>query len=475
MSSIRTKLVPIALCISLCGQLSFGELPSKAADNDTSSLAAAASNPVIQKAIKEYQAGNIEKAAALLQQDLQQNPGDGISHYYLGLLKQHAGDDAGALDQLEWAARLCPPEVLTSLTKQVADSKSEKLPKVPKVVTPKADWLGTLGNSFNQIFAKEKPEPKITASGDIEMPPPVFFSSMDDLWKQGRQMVRQGVDKAKTLQGKKEYKSWAANVMPMDDMMDLVDKSKGINASKWASHSDGLTKFRQSPENTPAWDAWIARFSRAFQHVLTAYLAQDAKNQVTGRAACIFSIDKRGNLRGHIYASTGDGVLNKALLKTVQTLNHSRILEFPPESKVTGWNFRMTWNFGQILAYIRVYRARQAMLEKAAQEEIIRKQTEAILLAKKKAELDAKAAKLKALREKQIARAKARLLELQQVKTDVSGVVLPAAKPLELDAVAMSLSDPKLQRQKITPANANFDPFANISDQEIMSWPNLNH
>lgn len=473
MSSLKRASLAIAISLSLCGQFPC-EQPSFAADTDAAALAGAAANPTIQAAIKEYRAGNVESAAALLQEELQKNPGDGISHYYLGLLKQHIGDDAGALDQLEWAARLCPPEILTSLTKQVADGKGATLPKVPTVITPKADWFGTLGNSLGQMFAKEKPTAKVTSSGDIEMPPPVFFNSIDDIWKQGRNMVRQGVDKAKDIQGKKEYKSWAANVMPMDDMMDLVDKSKGINATKWASHSDGLTKFRQTPENTPAWDAWIARFYRSFQHVLTANLAQDAKNQVTGRAACICSVDKRGNLRGHIYASTGDGVLNKALLKTIQTLNHSRILEFPPESKVTGWNFRMTWNFGQILGYIRVYRARQAMIEKAAQEEIIRKQTEALLLAKKKADLDAKAAKLKALREKQIARAKARLLELQQVKTDVSGIVLPAAKPLELNAVAMSLSDPKLQKQKLSPANANYDPFANISDREIMSWPNLN-
>lgn len=473
MLSIRTKSIAFTISILLCGQIALSQL-CLAADTEAELLSKAASNPTIKEAIKEYKAGNVEKAATLLQDDLQKNPGDGISHYYLGLLKQHIGDDAGALDQLEWAARLCPPEVLTSLAKQVAESDGERLPKVPSVVTPKADWFGMLGNSFGQMFSKEKPTAKVTTSGDIEMPPPVFFGSMDDIWKQGRNMVRQGVDKAKEMQGKKTYKSWAANSMPMDDMMDLVDKSKGIYASKWASHSDGLTKFRQSPENTPAWDAWIARFTRSFQHVLTAYLGQDAKNQVTGRAACIFSIDNRGNLRGHIYASTGDGVLNKALLKTVQTLNHSRILEFPAESKVTGWNFRMTWNYGKILAYIRAYRARKAMLEKAAQEEIIKKQTEALLLAQKKSELDAKAAKLKALREKQIARAKARLLELQQIKTDVTGVVLPSIKPVELDAVAMSLADPKLQKQKLTPASPDFDPFANISDREIMSWPNLN-
>jgi tetratricopeptide (TPR) repeat protein len=462
----RHLALSIAIGLILCAQ-------SAHADSDATKSTGSAS--VIQQAIKEYKAGNIEKAATLLQADLEKNPEDGVTHYYLGLIKQRVGDDAGALDQLEWAARLCPPEMITSLTKQVADSKGTSLPKVPAVITPKADWFGMFGNSVTQMFSKEKPAPKITESGDIQMPPPILFGSMDDLWKQGRSLVRDGVDKAKELQGKKEYKSWAANVMPMDDMMDLVDKSKSIYASKWASHSDGLSKFRQSPENTPSWDAWISRFSRSFQHVLTAYLAQDAKNQVTGRAACIFSIDKRGNLRGHIYASTGDGVLNGALLKTIQTLNHSRILEFPPESKVTGWNFRMTWNFGQILGYIRAYRIRQALIEKQAQEEIIAKQTEALLLAKKKADLDAKAQRLKALREKQIARAKAKLLQLQSIKTDVSGIVLPAAKPLELSAVAMSLSDPKLQKMpKMIPATPNFDPFANISDQEIMSWPNLN-
>jgi len=462
MSRLHTQIFALATALSL-------SIPTALADS-SEITEGSASAPVIQTAIKEYEAGNYEKAAQLLADDLKQNPDDGVVHYYLGLVKQKAGDDAGALDQLEWAARLCPPEMITSLTQQAMNAKGEKLPKIPRTITPKADWFGMFGNSVTQMFGGSK-EAKVNDSGDIEMPPPVLFGSMDQMFDQGKKMVKDGVKKA---QGKPVYKSWAANVIPMDDMLALVDKSKAINASKWGSHSDGLGKFRQSPENTPAWDAWIARFQRSFQHVLTGYLARDAKNQVTGRAACIFSIDNRGNLRGHIYASTGDGVLNSCLLKTIQALNHSRILEFPAESKVTGWNFRMTWNYGQILAYVRAYRAYKAEMEKRAQEEIIAKQTEALLKAKQQAESDAKAQKLKLLREKQLARAKARLAELKS-KSEVTGQLLTQLKPRELNAVAMSLNDPKLKSLPNVPSDQKIDPFKNISDQEIMSWPDYSH
>ena len=424
--------------------------------------------------MREYKAGNYEQAALLLQEDLKNNPDDGVTHYFLGLVKKRMGDDGSALDQLEWAARLCPPEMLKGLTSQAVDDKTNTLPKVPKIITPKSDWMGMLGTSVSQVFGAKKAEPTVTASGDILMPPPVMFSSMDDLLKQGKKLVKSGVDQAKKAHKGSQYKSWAASVMPMDDMMDLVDKSKSINASKWSSHSDGLTKFRQSPENTPEWDFWIQRFTRAFQHVLTSYLFRDSKEQVTGRAACIFSVDNRGNLRGHIYASTGDGILNAALLKTIQSMNHSRILDFPPTSKCTGWNFRMVWDYGKILRYIAAYKQYKAATEKKALEEIIAKQTEAMLIkAKEDAADKAKAEKLKALREKQIARAKAKLLELTKVKTDVVGQVLIPARPAELQAVALSIGDPNIKKMPNPKPDQQIDPFRNFSDEQIMSWPDL--
>ncbi|MDZ4835264.1 MAG: cell envelope integrity protein TolA [Candidatus Melainabacteria bacterium] len=440
-----------------------------------STAAANAQSAMLPEVIKEYKAGNYEKAVALLTEDLKNNPDDGVTHYYLGMVKKKMGDDAYALDELEWAARLCPPEMIQGLASQALNDKSDALPKVPKIIRPGSDWFSMFGNSVSQVFGAPKAQPQVTAEGDIMMPPPVMFSSMDDLLKNGKKLVKGGFDKAKKAHaGGQYYKSWAATTIPMDDVMDLVDKSKSLNASKWGSHSDGLSKFRQSPESTSDWDYWIQRFTRAFQHVLTSHLYQDAKNQVTGRAACVFSIDRRGNLRGHIYASTGDGVLNSALMKTIQSMNHSRILEFPPTSKIAGFNFTMRWDYGKILKYIAAYKQYQAAREKKALEEIIAKQTEALLLKAKEVAADkAKAEKLKALREKQLARAKAKLLQLNQVKTDVVGQVLIPARPAELQAVALSIGDPNIKKMPSPKAGQEIDPFKNFSDEQIMSWPDL--
>ena len=57
--------------------------------------------------------------------------------------------------------------------------------------------------------------------------------------------------------------------------------------------------------------------------------------------------DNKGNLRGHVYASTGNKLLNDCLVKTMRDLDHSRILAFPADSRVTGFNFRMVWDFGK--------------------------------------------------------------------------------------------------------------------------------
>lgn len=441
----------------------------------SATVANAQSPALISEVVKEYKAGNYDKAVALLQEDLKNNPDNGVTHYYLGLVKKKLGDDGDALTELEWAARLCPPEMIQALAMQTMNEKNDALPRVPNIIGSRSDWFSMLGNSVSQVFGAKKEEPRVLETGDILMPPPVMFSSIDDLLKQGKSLVKSGVNQAKKAHAGSQYKSWAASVIPMDDMMDLVDKSKSINASQWGSHSDGLQKFHQAPENTPEWDYWIDRFTRAFQHVLTNHLARDSKGEVTGKAACIFSVDNRGNLRGHIYASTGDGVLNKALLKTIQSMNHSRVLEFPANSKCTGWNFRMVWNYATILRYIAAYKQHKAAVEKKALEEIIAKQTEAMLLKAKEKEADiAKAEKLKALREKQIARAKAKLLELTRVKTDVVGQVLIPARPAELQAVALSIGDPNINKMASPKADQKIDPFKDFSDEQIMSWPDLN-
>ncbi len=437
----------------------------------TSGAQADGSAILLHDALKEYRAGHYDKAAALLAQDLQENPDDGLTHYYLGMAKSKMGRDSEALSELEWAARLCPPEVISSLTKQALSTKGSELPKLPKVVVEQSDFFNMVGSSVSQMFGGKKPETIVTADGTIKMPPPDMIASLQGMWKQGKDMVRQG---GKHSPRQSQYRSWAADIMPMGDMMMLVDKSKSINSAEWASHSDGLSKFGQAPENTPDWDFWISRYKRAFQHVLMGYLSKDASNQVQGSAACIFSIDRKGNLRGHIYASTADGVLNSCLLKTIQSLNHSRVLAFPANSRISGYNFRMTWNFGRLLHFIRAYRRYQEAIAKHEQEELVALRTQAELRKKALEEAKARAEKLKAQKElKEKLALKAKLAAMQTVKTKVMGQIMLPARPVELRAVAQSIADPNI-KELPEAQRLDYDPFADISDREIMSWPDMN-
>ncbi|HMP53968.1 MAG TPA: hypothetical protein PKD05_20635, partial [Candidatus Melainabacteria bacterium] len=174
----------------------------------------------------------------------------------------------------------------------------------------------------------------------------------------------------------------------------------------------------------------------------------------------------------HIYASTASQRLNRCLLKTIRELNHSRILEFPRGSKITGYNFQMKWDFGKLLrfiAYVRAVKKRQAEL--VAQQE-----AEAKLLAKKALEAKVLALKKKdaaLAREKRLALLKEKqALEAQyERKAEVAGMVLPEPKPVELKARQLTLAD--------VPFSEDFkevdgDPFSTIDDATIMRWPDVN-
>ena len=108
---------------------------------------------LIEKVRAEYAKGDYEKAIALLQEDMKNNPEDGTTHFYLGLVKKEMGEDLPALDELELAARLLPAETLAAYTKQAIDTAKagqtktgvKTLPLPPK---PK-DWWQSVQESFD--------------------------------------------------------------------------------------------------------------------------------------------------------------------------------------------------------------------------------------------------------------------------------------------------------------------------------------
>jgi tetratricopeptide (TPR) repeat protein len=460
---------------------------------------------VLDQALKAYESGQYGHAASILATDLQANPDDGTVHYYMGLALKKQGYDMKALHELEKAARLCPPEMIKRFANEQIGNLDQPEPlegTAGKGAAPApsgGDWLTGLGNGINQMFGGKPAPPANTgatatssgaatsssgASATNAGPSLSFFPGMPDVMGQIKDAVKQGKKMLRDRNAKEHDKGTSsrssvdfsrrqigeAEIMHMDEMQALVQRSHSMNVPDWASNPSGLVAFEQAPENTPEWDYWIGRFKRAFQHVLMRRLNAEATDQQRGAAACIFSVDRSGNLHGQVYASTADPALNKCLVEAVRDLNHSRILAFPTTSRITGWNFQMSWNFGVYLAIVKAYKAQQQReatiqaLMKIVQEDTAVK---AVIAAGKE-----KRAKAKKLADEKALKAKL-LKPAPEAKVEVAGRVLTPGVERELKAVALELKD-------LTPVGAdatqpNVDPFANINDQTINSWPDLNH
>ncbi|MBZ0186538.1 MAG: hypothetical protein K8F91_09850, partial [Candidatus Obscuribacterales bacterium] len=187
-------------------------------------------------------------------------------------MEKKLGKDVQALGELEVAARQLKPEMVEALTRQAMDENSDILPKIPKIVPPvQQDWFSWVGSSINQFFTGEAPK---DAGANAPEPEPFdLMNSLENAYRQSKRFVK-SIGKDPQEVKKRAYTSAYAQVMPMDEMLELVDKSKRLNKTSWASHPDGLDKFRQSPESTREWDFWIARFKRSFQYVLLKHLAR---------------------------------------------------------------------------------------------------------------------------------------------------------------------------------------------------------
>ncbi len=429
------------------------------------------SKTAVKMALKAYKSGKFGEAANLLLTDLKEHPDDSKTHYYLGLALKKQGYDMSALKELEMAARLAPPEMISSFAEEKLDGLDKSsLPVAP--AKPK-DWFSQMTTSVTEFMGFSKP----VASKADEKPAPTQVFEMPDLFGSMKDAIRNGKKMIKTASGQSQSSRHStggpAEIMHMDEMLDLVEKSKTINVPAWASHTEGLTVYHQAPENIPEWDYWIARFKRSIQHVLLKRLNAESTDQVRGAAAAIFSVDRKGNLHGSIYATTADSTLNKCLVEAIRDLNHSRILAFPASSNISGWNFQMTWNFGKMLAYVRNYR------EQAKQREAIKQLTDVlasdaqlkakILKAKNERELKAKMKKL--AKAKDLA-TKARLLEQnREIKAEVEGHIMTKPTIKELRAVTLELNDLNTTPGAPIPEG---DPFASIDDNKILSWPDLN-
>jgi hypothetical protein len=243
-------------------------------------------------------------------------------------------------------------------------------------------------------------------------------------------------------------------VIHMAEMQRLVQESQKLDPSL-QSHRSRVSSFPQAPENSEDWNLWIRRFRRTFDSMVLRHIAKVAKDEKNGTASIIFSLDKFGHLRGCVYNATANDTLVDCLLDSIRELDRSYILEFPPESGISGWNFRMRWNFGRALAFVQSVRQMKIDALTRARKLYQEKLNAQLLAKKKEAELKAKQDKLS--KEEKLAKEKlaAKMAASQvMIKTDVAGLVLPKPKPVELKAQQLKLSD-------MPP----IDP--NLSDQEI--------
>ncbi|MBS2009684.1 MAG: hypothetical protein JST01_21700 [Cyanobacteria bacterium SZAS TMP-1] len=453
----------------------------------------------LKQAIDAYKAGQFGQAAALLATDLQANPDDGQVHYYMGLALKKQGMDMKALNELEKAARLVPPEMIKKFAdEQVGNLDLPEPAPLGAKPAPAAsgDWLSNIGNSISggigQMFgAKPAPSTGTSTGGSgttstalNPMPAwPDFMAPINDAVKQGKRMLRkaQGKENAPEARGGGDgelymRQSGEAMIMHMADIQAFVAKSHTMNIPGWGTDPGGVQAFYEAPENTPEWDYWIGRFKRCFQHQLMRHMNSEATGQVRGAASCIFSVDRAGNLKGQVFASTADPVLVKCLVESIKDLNHSRILKFPVTSHINGWNFKMSWNLGFYLAIVKAYqeqKERQATVDTLVK--LVQQDTAIQMQMKKAKEERAIAKKLaaeKALKAKLRAKAK-QVPPPIDAKAEVSGQIVGHASERELKAVALELKD----LTPVTPESAQQikeDPFATIDDQTINSWPDLN-
>jgi len=469
---LATKLL-LALAVSLNCASALQAQPAKIEPAKLDSKA------TVNQALKAYKAGRYAEAATLLAKDLKAHPEDGKTHYYLGLALKKQGYDMNALKQLEMAARLVPPEMISSFAEEKLEGLDTSKLVLPAAPAKPKDWFSQMTSGVTEFLGLTKPVTNSTtipasttpsaSASPFEMPN--FFGSINGAIRNGKKMIKTAGHG--NVESSARSTGGPAEIMHMDEMLDLVDKSKSINVPQWASHAEGLTVYHQAPEGIQAWDYWIARFKRSIQHVLLKRLSAEATDQVRGAAAVIFSVDRKGNLKGSIYASTADSILNKCLIEAIRDLNHSRILAFPANSDITGWNFQMTWNFGKYLAYIQNHREQEkrAQINKEIVDMLLKnEQLKArILKATHERELNAKMKKLAKEKEKATA---ARLLEQQrQVKTEVAGHVMTKPQEKELRAVTLELNDITVKSGDPLPDG---DPFATIDDDKILSWPDLN-
>ncbi|MBI2809697.1 MAG: tetratricopeptide repeat protein [Candidatus Melainabacteria bacterium] len=431
---------------------------------------------LLKQALQLYNAGHVERAIPLFLQDLKDNPNNGTAHYYLGMALKEQGADANAINELELAAKFLPTGVTKDLAKKalLGGFEEDPLPEpaplqgTKPAPAPPQNWFSPIFNFFQPPQkAASTAAPGTTATAPSLPAMPDFISPMGDALKGTKHWIRSQGKALRSIGKKPSDARQTANgepdVIPMGEMLNLADDSSKLSAQKQSHSGSPVVVFEQAPENSREWDAWISRFRRTFDAQVFRHIFKDAKDEKTGTASVIFSVDRQGHLRGAVYSATADDTMQQCLLKAIRELDKSYVLAFPPDSRISGWNFRMTWNFGKALTFVSRVREQRAKL--AAQRNMITIDTAAMLKKIKQDQLAAQAKKL-AEEKKRIAKTKLalRVPPPPVIKTDVNAQLI---KPVELKANALKLSDmPALPKSAVPLTSDDMDDF-NILNRDL--------
>jgi hypothetical protein len=347
------------------------------------------------------------------------------------------------------AIKYCPPGTLQVLAQQAlhGDFKEDEPPPPPAQPSQPNFFSGLF--SFFQPQSSQTSVPTQSTSNRFQMPDMFHLS---DTYQKTKKWVKQQTPpptQTPPVAASIARPSFDdTETIHMGDMLQIAEDSQKLGPNT-QSHPSGVTRFPQAPESTTEWNMWIRRFRMTFNKELFRHMATQAKDETGGRASVIFSVDNKGHLRGCVYSSTSADTVTACLLQTIRELDKSYVLAFPSNSHITGWNFRMKWNFRQALVYIQYIRRRKAealaAIAKVQQEEL---KTAATI-------------KSKAAQEALLAKAKKLVAQMPPppvVKTGVKGLIIQKPKPVELKAVPLKLSDmPPLTDQEIDEINMKGD------------------
>jgi hypothetical protein len=356
-------------------------------------LVCAGNQVELQRGVQEYRSGQYSNAVRSLSAAVQADPHDDIAHYHLANAYLKVGNKTSAIKEYQAAYSMASSQQMTQNCRSVLNLYKAPLPTI-------------LTRSSRSVAAVTQLAPYSTKTTE-----------------------------------------------QLNAMVEQQNKGRVRNLE---SHPGGPEKFKEAPENGALkedWDRWIQNFRIEFSTQLFRDLRSRGVRRPSGRSLLVFSVDKNGRLRSKVVSSNARHNFNDGLLATTRLLDHTNRLRFPKDSRISGFNFTMGWDYGPVLPITR--------------EEVIAELQRTNATLTRPNSLGATAGRLAAsdtsgtlstndvdgtlssngvsasLADKDGLRAgKAGALGLPSFNTSVSGLVLPPAKPVELDAKSDSLTVP---------------------------------